>query len=110
MRKQFHTGILAALLASSISVGGCVVSDDDRRVQPNRLHAAPATPRKRIAKPVAAVVPGRSVKQFCADRHIRFQAGTMSEQPAEIAHNNELCRQIYETGATAEPAIARSAQ
>ena len=116
MRNLARNGGLAAVLLTSIVASGCVFSDDGAGIRPQRLSAVTSKPRKHdrvahLAKPEVAksqksVVPGNRLRQFCDQRHIRFQAGALEEKPGEMAANNELCKQIYETGSITQPTVA----
>ena len=74
-------------------------------MQMGLLHVEPEpAPKRRVAKPrqkavvhrVAKprpVAAGNSVRQFCGQRHIRFQTGKLNETAQEKARNDVLCSQ-----------------
>ena len=119
MRNLARTGVIAAVLLTSIVASGCVFNDDGPGLRPQRLSAVASKPRKHgrvahlakpgVSKPRKDVVPGNRLRQFCDQRHIRFQSGALDEKPGEMAANNELCKQIYETGSITQPAVAADA-
>ena len=111
MRTLARAGGLAAVLLTTVFAGGCLV--EDAGVRPQRLSAVTAAPKKRhkvkavhLVKALPTVTPGNRMRQFCDQRHIQFQAGTLDEKPDELAANNQLCRQIYEKGALGPPTAA----
>ena len=77
--------------------------------------AKPAAAQPGIAKPAApqpafttevrkSTTPGefgfggRTMQEFCGQRHVMFQSGQLNERPDQTTYNNELCRQFYTTG------------
>lgn len=49
---------------------------------------------KRVAEP-QVVSAGSKIRNFCGQRHIRFQSGALKESSPEKARNDTLCRQVY---------------
>ena len=110
MRNLAQTGIIAVVLLLSAAAGGCVVSDGDG-VRPHRLGTVAHKHRVKkhasvtyLAKSKAAVAPGDALRKFCDQRHIQFQSGKLDESTDEMIRNNDLCKQIYETGSADLPA------
>jgi hypothetical protein len=105
MRTTASIGALAAALLCSAGVGGC--HQLEYHFGPVRYaHNEPA-PRKVVRKAklrrTAAqqlvkpgfVPAGEKIRNFCGQRHVRFQSGTLNESESERVRNNELCREVY---------------
>lgn len=103
MRDIGRTCGVAALLVMAAALAGCRTTDQGFLVfdcfepqRPARVYHSRPRRLAHLAKPVPQVAPGQSLKDFCGRRHVQFQAHTLDETPDEMAHNNELCKQLYE--------------
>lgn len=106
MRNWARLGAVAGIMAAAAALAGChhttahygpthFVASDPIAVSPRpRRHKARKSVVKRVAQP-ETVNAGARVRQFCGQRHIRFQRGQLQESASEKARNNELCRQEY---------------
>jgi hypothetical protein len=107
MRNLARTGTLAAALVCTMALSGCRDLMDCNigpvaLVNPeHRSQASSAKPRrtvrsvvKRVTEP-KVVHAGARIRNFCGQRHVRFQSGALKESSSEKARNDALCRQVY---------------
>lgn len=104
MRQHRPAIRLAAVLLITIGLAGCKHCFIDAAQSARLASAEPEQASKRVirrsprrvVKP-KTVVAGDKLRQFCGDRHVQFQAGTLKEPPDVMARNNDLCRQLYKS-------------
>lgn len=102
MRIPARIGTIAALIVCAAGLAGC--RDLDKRlgitalVQPQTER--PAKPVRKVRTVVTRVTgpkvvqAGVKIRNFCGERHVRFQAGTLNETEQEKARNDVLCSQL----------------
>ena len=101
MRKTAKSGAYVAAMIAAAVLGGCREIEqhfaDLRLFHAEPLPSSTASLRRkslahRIAKPTP-VAAGHRIRQFCGQRHIRFQTGHLDETAQEKARNDVLCSQ-----------------
>ena len=110
MRTMVRKSTLAAIALCATTLAGCRQLEREiefhfgpmhrteavereappRRVAPPRRERSPVV--RRVAEP-RMIPAGARIRQFCGQRHIQFQRGTLRETASEAARNNVLCSQ-----------------
>lgn len=95
---------LGSIAVMALIVSACSCETLERAgFQPARLSIKDTPPAKRphIARAAAMTIMSAhadmsSLRRFCGERHVRFQAGTLKESPEQRARNNAMCQKVYD--------------
>ncbi len=105
-----RTTVMMTTLVCAMGLAGCRHLDREinyhfgpmhqQQAEPSFETTRAAQPRRHRAKVAARTIakphgfsPGKRIRQFCGQRHIQFQRGTLRETAGEAGRNNVLCSQ-----------------